>query len=58
MAIPARRRNQRRQTLDQFERREHQAESQGQAAERLGIGQLRVADLMRNTYDKFGPDLL
>jgi predicted XRE-type DNA-binding protein len=56
MAIPARRRNQRRQTLDQFERR--QAESQGQTAERLGIGQSRVADLMRNKYDKFGLDLL
>ena len=58
MAMPARLSNQRRQTPNQFERREHQAESQGQAAERLGIGQLRVADLMRNTYDKFGPDLL
>ena len=32
--------------------------TQVQAAERLGIGQSRVSDLMRNKYDKFSLDML
>ena len=32
--------------------------TQVQAAERLGIGQSRVSDLMRNKYEKFSLDML
>lgn len=32
--------------------------TQAQAAERLGIGQSRVSDLVRGKYDKFSLDML
>jgi len=32
--------------------------TQGQAAERLGVGQSRVSDLVRGKYDKFSLDML